>query len=68
MNLIRIKVNPITLNPVPEGSTQVIGGTLSFDIDGLIQIYAGKDNKPYTADDVFVYAPKYWNRIKVMLN
>lgn len=60
--------NPITLNPVPEGSTQVIGGTLSFDIDGLIQIYAGKDNKPYTADDVFVYAPKYWNRIKVQLN
>lgn len=59
--------DPITLNPVPQDSVQVISGTLSFDTDGLIQIYAGKDNKPYTSDDVFVYAPRYWNRIKVNL-
>lgn len=60
--------DPIVLKPVPLDSTRAINGTMSFDIDGLIQIYAGKDNKPYTQDDVFVYAPKYWNRIKVALN
>lgn len=59
---------PIILKPVPQDAIRAVNGTMSFDIDGLIQIYAGKDNKPYTQDDVFVYAPKYWNRIKVALN
>lgn len=59
--------DPIVINPVPDGSTSVVDGSMTFDTDGLIQIYAGRDNKPYTKDDVFVYAPKYWDRIKVVL-
>lgn len=41
--------------------------TVSFDSENLIQIYAGADNLPYTSDDVFVYAPKYWERVKIKL-
>lgn len=42
--------------------------TISFDTQNLIQIYAGADNIPYTSDDVFVYAPNYWERINVNLS
>lgn len=45
------------------GKTVVMNGVLSFDTNGLIQIYAGADNTPYTRDDIFVYAPKFWERI-----
>jgi hypothetical protein len=38
---------------------------VSFDFADLIHIYAGRDNKPYTYDDVFVYAPRFWERLKV---
>jgi len=41
---------------------------MNFNITELIQIYAGKDNIPYTFDDVFVYAPKFRERISVILN
>lgn len=40
---------------------------LSFDSKNLIQIYAGSDNIPYTMDDVFVYAPKFWDRFSVIV-
>lgn len=62
------KFNSITLQAIPEGETKTITGIMTFNITELIQIYAGKDNIPYTYDDVFVYAPKFWERISVILN
>jgi len=59
--------NSIKLRAVPEGETKNISGTLSFNINNLIQIYAGKDNIPYTSDDIFVYAPQFWERLTVDL-
>jgi len=50
-----------------EGETYTMYATLSFDTNGLIQVYAGNDNIPYTPDDVFVYAPQFWNRINIKL-
>ena len=62
------KFNSITLKAIPEGETKTITGIMTFNTTDLIQIYAGKDNIPYTYDDVFVYAPKFWERISVSLN
>jgi hypothetical protein len=62
------KFNSITLRAIPEGETRTITGIMTFNTTDLIQIYAGKDNIPYTYDDVFVYAPKFWERISVSLN
>lgn len=42
-----------------------IRATVTFDYKDLIQIYAGRDNLPYTYDDVFVYGPRFWERLKV---
>lgn len=42
-----------------------IRATVTFDFKDLIQLYAGKDNIPYTVDDVVIYAPRYWERLKV---
>jgi len=50
-----------------EGETYTMYATLSFDTNRLIQVYAGNDNIPYTPDDVFVYAPKFWDRINIRL-
>jgi len=61
------KYTPITLSAIPEGETKTIKGTMSFNTTDLIQIYAGKDNKAYTKDDYFVYAPNFWERISVSL-
>jgi len=58
---------PITLQSVPEGETRTINGTLTFDTNNLIQIYAGADNIPYNYDDIFVYAPNFWERMSVSL-
>jgi hypothetical protein len=41
--------------------------TLIFNTSGLIQVYAGSDCIPYTSDDIFVYAPNYWERIESTL-
>jgi hypothetical protein len=62
------KFNSIKLQAIPEGETKTITGVMTFDTNGLIQIYAGKDNIPYTSDDIFVYVPRYWERISVSLN
>lgn len=62
------KFNSITLKAIPEGEMRTITGIMTYDINDLIQIYAGKDNIPYTYDDVFVYAPRFWERISVSLN
>ena len=58
----------LTLQPVPEGETKIVTGTMTFDINNLIQIYAGADNIPYTPDDIFVYAPRFWERLSVNLS
>jgi len=50
-----------------EGETYTMYATLSYTTDNLIQIYAGNDNIPYTADDVFVYAPRFWDRVNINL-
>ena len=50
-------------NAPAEGETVVMNGVLSIDSGNLIQVYAGADNIPYTKDDIFVYAPKFWERI-----
>jgi hypothetical protein len=57
--------DPLVLHRPPEGATQTVTTTLSFYVDSLIQIYAGSDNAPYTSDDVFVYAPNFWERLGV---
>ena len=61
------KYTPTTIRKIPDGETKTIQGTMSFNTTDLIHIYAGVDNIPYTSDDVFVYAPRYWERISVHL-
>ncbi|MDP4272506.1 MAG: hypothetical protein Q8909_20650 [Bacteroidota bacterium] len=58
---------PMTMTMPDEGQTITMYSTIGFDTHNLIQVYAGADNTPYTNDDVFVYAPKYWNRLRVKL-
>jgi hypothetical protein len=55
-------------NQPGEGNTAVMNGTLSIDTKDFIQVYAGADNIPYTSDDVFVYAPRFWERITSRLD
>jgi hypothetical protein len=50
-------------NGPAEGGTVVMNGILSFNTENLIQVYEGNDNLPYTSDDIFVYAPKFWERV-----
>lgn len=50
------------------GETIEMISTVSFDTENLIQIYAGQDNIPYTSDDIFLYAPNYWERLNVKLD
>lgn len=50
------------------GEKLTMNGIVSFNTTNLIQIYAGEDNIPYTSDDVFVYAPKFWERISSRLD
>ena len=58
---------PVTVKMPNSGQTIEMYSTIGFDSENLIQVYAGKDNVPYTQDDVFVYAPKYWERLYVNL-
>jgi hypothetical protein len=50
------------------GETLTMNGIVSFNTTNLIQVYAGSDNIPYTSDDVFVYEPKFWERISSRLD
>ncbi|MBL7812864.1 MAG: hypothetical protein JNL57_11620 [Bacteroidetes bacterium] len=61
------KFAPVTVTRPNEGQVFELKSTVVFDTERLIQIYAGKDNIPYTKDDVFIYAPKFWERMKVRL-
>ena len=58
---------PLTVTMPGEGETFEMYSTVSFDTQTLVQVYAGNDNIPYTSDDIFVYAPNYWERLKVKL-
>ena len=57
------KYTKMIFNSPKLGETVVMNGTVSFDTRDIIQIYAGADNIPFTSDDIFVYAPKFWERI-----
>lgn len=61
------KYKTVTISAIPDGDSKTIKGTMSFNITDLIQIYAGQDNIAYTNDDIFVYAPNFWERISVIL-
>ena len=50
------------------GEILTMKGIVSFNTTNIIQVYAGADNIPYTSDDVFVYAPKFWERISSRLD
>lgn len=50
-----------------KGKQKVISTTISFNYDNIIQYYAGKDNIPYTYDDVFVLVPHFWTRFNIDL-
>lgn len=66
LNSLIIRSNKYTnmiYNAPLAGETLVMNGVLGFDNNDLIQVYAGEDNLPYTSDDIFVYAPKFWERI-----
>lgn len=58
---------PTTVNMPDDGGTIEMVSTISYNTEGIIQVYRGKDNIPYTKDDIFVYAPYYWERLKVKL-
>lgn len=60
--------NTITFPDEYEGDDITLTGIMSFDMTDLIQIYAGEDNIPYTSDDVFVYAPNFWERLQVNIS
>lgn len=54
-------------NSPQNGETRLMNGTLSFYTTNLIQVYAGADNIPYNSDDIFVYAPRFWERLTTRL-
>ena len=62
------KYDPFILYSPLEGETKTINTVISFDCEDLIQVYAGKDNLPYTRDDVIVYAPNFWERISIAIS
>jgi len=53
---------------MPEASESIeMYSAISFINDDLIQVYAGNDGVAYTGDDMFSYAPRYWERVVVRL-
>jgi hypothetical protein len=58
---------PVTVTMPDDGESIEMFSTISFNSNNLIQIYAGNDGVAYTGDDVFVYAPKYWERVVARL-
>lgn len=61
------RYTPFTVTMPDGGETIEMFSTISFITDDLIQIYAGNDGVAYTHDDVFVYAPNYWERVVARL-
>lgn len=54
-----------TLTPPINEITKTITSTIAFNYKNIIQVYAGVDEIPYTADDVFVFEPNFWERFSV---
>jgi hypothetical protein len=70
MNTVIIRSNNFITQKVvmpDKGEEFTMYATLSFNTNNLIQVYAGNDNIPYTSDDVFVYAPHFWDRVRINL-
>jgi len=65
INIRSDRFNEWTLTPPLPQKTKTVVSTLNFVIDDIIHIYSGPDNIPYTNDDVIVFEPKFWERIKV---
>jgi hypothetical protein len=61
------KYTPLKVTMPSDGEKIIMYSTVSFDTENLIQVYAGQDNVPFTSDDIFVYAPDYWERLNVKL-
>lgn len=61
------RFTPITVAMPDDGETIEMYSTISFITDDLIHVYAGNDGLAYTSDDVFVYAPTYWERVVARL-
>lgn len=61
------RYTPFTVTMPDGGESIEMFSTISFITDDLIQIYAGNDGVAYTRDDVFVYAPNYWERVVARL-
>jgi hypothetical protein len=61
------RYSPIIVTMPNGGETIEMFSTISFTPDNLIQVYAGSDGLSYTSDDVFVYAPRYWERVVARL-
>lgn len=61
------KYDPVTVTMPQEGEAITMYSTVMFDSRNLIQVYAGADEVAYTNDDVFVYAPSFWERLNVKL-
>jgi hypothetical protein len=59
--------DPITITIPKEGETKELYSTITFNTQGLIQLYAGADNIPYTGDDIIIYAPEYWKRLSIKM-
>jgi len=62
------KYTSTTYHAPDAGETITMNGVVSFNTTDLIQVYAGADNIPYTSDDIFVYAPRFWERISSRLD
>jgi len=56
------------LTPPREGETKVITTTISFDTEGLILHYTGYDSMAYTNNDVFIIAPRFWERFSIVID
>lgn len=62
------RYTPLILRRPKPDEVLEMKATVSFDTENLVQVYAGADGVAYTADDIFVYAPQFWNRIQVTVN
>jgi hypothetical protein len=60
--------NPVSFQLPAAEETETVNGSMTFNTQNLIQIYAGADNIPYTSDDIFVYAPRFWERLSITMS
>ncbi len=61
------KYEPVTVVMPSDGESIEMYSIISFDTGNLNQINAAMDDIAYTNDDIFVFAPNYWERVKIRL-